>query len=135
MRGHPFGNEDLQERLRIAIWGSDEQLAMTRLVRSFPSLRGAAGIEPWNPRAFVAWVCSSDMSPSGELAARFVLQVWAPQADWRRVAEYLGVSGERLGHFDAVDAMRRWDDVHRRAFAAWAATPFFGTANAVVQDP
>jgi hypothetical protein len=131
----PVERAAMQERLRSALWSDDEQLAMTRLAQSFPSLQGADGVDPWNARVFMAWAGSSTMSPAGEHASRFVLEVWGPAADWRLVAERLGVRGDRLGRFDAVEAMRCWDDVHRAAFAAWAVTPFFGSANAVARDP
>jgi hypothetical protein len=126
--------DSLHEQLRTAMWGDNEQVAMSRLAQSFPSLHHAAGVDPWDPRAFVTWVCSRMLSPAGEHAARFVLEVWGPTADWRLVAERLGVRSDRLGVFDAVEAMRRWDDVHRAAFATWAAMPFFGSANAVARD-
>jgi hypothetical protein len=124
----------LHEQLRTTLWGDHEQVAMSRLAQSFPSLRRAAGIDPWNPRTFVSWVCSQTLSPAGEHAARFVLEVWGPTADWRRVMERLGIGSERRGLFDLVEALRRWDEVHQAAFATWAAMPFFGSGNAVTRD-
>lgn len=131
MQRKPFEREISENELRSIMWSDDERLAMTRLVQSFPSLQAAKGGDPWSPRPFVTWVCSSPLSPSGELAARFVLDVWASTVDWRAVAEQLGLRGDRLGGFDAVEAMRRWDEAHRAAFVAWAMTPFFGSGNAV----
>jgi hypothetical protein len=135
MRVPTWEQEALQEQLRSALWGDDEQLAMTRLALSFPSLQGAAGIDPWRPRAFVTWVCASTLPSSGQHAARFVLEVWGPRADWRLVADHLALRGDRLGSFDVVEAMRQWDAVHRAAFVAWAAAPFFGCADAVARLP
>ncbi len=50
---------------------------MTRMALSFPTLRSAAGVDPWNPGALDQWALTSTSVTTGSLrAARFVLSVY-----------------------------------------------------------
>ena len=102
----------------------DMQAAMTALVRSFPSLRGAADTDPWDVTRFVRWLC--DGRPGGALrAGRFVLHVWNADADFRELGRELGIEGadECLKPFNLSEALGVWDEEHRKAFLAWAEAP------------
>ena len=85
---------------------------MARLAFAFPSLRGAPGIEPWDPSILDHWADQQRRSSSERHAARFLLAVWDGFAEWR------------CGRFDAMAAVSVWDPVHRGAFLTWAAKPW-----------
>ena len=85
---------------------------ITALAESFPTLRGASGVSPWDPDKFEAWACGPAPGSGALAAARFVLAVYAIGAEWK------------CGRFDVVHAMNVWDEDHREAFVAWACDPW-----------
>ena len=85
-----------------------------RLALTFPTLQDAPGVAPWNPAQLDAWACGPAVTHGSSAAARFILMVWNPSADWA------------CGCFDLAEAMMCWDSRHRAAFAAWVvADPFW----------
>ena len=98
---------------------------LERLVRSFPALRltPATLVHPWDPAAFASYYrCGS----SGEKdAALFVLSVWNPQTDWRRVAKLARDRSPTGGLFDVHRALGNWDRRNRAAFLEWAQNPWW----------
>ena len=88
-------------------------LDVSTLAHSFPTLRAARGLTPWRPEELDEWACGP-VPGSGVLhAARLVLAIWNPHADWQ------------CGRFDALAALGAWDQAHRTAFAAWVAQPWW----------
>jgi hypothetical protein len=72
------------------LWGPIGPLAMSRLAKMFPSLRGVAGVEPWHVDELLTWLCTSPAVTSGSHhAAMFVLGVWNTSTDWSEVAQEL----------------------------------------------
>lgn len=112
-----------------------DRLAVTRLARTFPTLRPADGVAPgsdFDPDAFEAWATSGAPSHGALLAASFVLAVFngsQVSATRRRTKE--GLYRHAVEHpwkvrpFDAVEALATWDDDHREAFLAWAQDPWW----------
>lgn len=137
----PFTSDDAASALaqatrasldREALWPKtaegwvDTRAAMTTLVRLFPTLRDAMGVEPWDLDLFLAWACGAHSS--GMLhAAKFVLSVWNPTTDWNEFAHEKGFlsAGERLAPFNMHDALGAWDFAHRDAFAKWVHGAFW----------
>ena len=80
--------------------------AVTELAHTFPSLREAPGLEPFDELRFEKWM-QEKASLQAQHAARLVLSVWenVPQA------------------FNLSDAFRDWDDEHREAYVAWFQRP------------
>ena len=127
-----FRDAEEQQRRRRELWPHtptgdlDPRAAMTRLASLFPTLRGAAGVKPWNVEAFVTWACGPAPGGGALEAARFVLQVWNCNEDWTAFAREIGIeSGEALVPFNVVRAMARWDRDHAEAMLAWLRTPFY----------
>ena len=120
-----------QRAAAIERWGDAQRERMTRLCRAFPSLRDMPGTDPWDPRRFLRWFCSSDVTTAGDHAGRFVLLVWNSSYDWAEWATTpeadggLGLSEIELRAFSVVDAVRRWDNDHMKAFQAWVEVPFW----------
>lgn len=121
-----------ETREREALWPKtaqgdvDTKAAMTRLVRLFPTLRDAEGVDPWDADAFLAWACGAHSS--GMLhAAKFVLSVWNPRTDWNEVAHEAGLlnAEQRLSPFNLHDALGVWDYEHRDAFIMWVHGAFW----------
>jgi len=84
-----------------------------RLAWSFPTLRGARGVVPWDPELLDAWACGPVPSSAGFHAACFVLNVWNMHAEWS------------CDRFDAVRAMAGvFDREHREAALAWMEDPW-----------
>jgi len=80
---------------------------ISALALTFPALRGAPGVAPWNEDQLRDWlgVCSS-----GERqAALFVLSVW----------------NHYDNKFDMHAAVSKWDDGNLAAFVAWARAPWW----------
>jgi hypothetical protein len=85
---------------------------MTELALRFPSMRGAPGVNPWDPEKLVYWGAGG--ASSGERrTARFLLTVWNRYAEWE------------IGRFDIFEALNVWDLPHREAFLLWAADPWW----------
>ena len=92
---------------------------MTRLCESFPVLRDAAGVHPWNPEVFARG--TKGRSNAEKQAAAFVLGVWAGTT-----REPYWLKGPfKVVEFDAVYAFQIWDDQQREAFLSWCRDPFF----------
>jgi hypothetical protein len=85
---------------------------MTELARSFPTLRTAPGVDPWEPTELNRWAVGP-RSPGERLAARFALNLWNQSAGWE------------CGPFEVFEALARWDAEHCRAFARWAEDPWW----------
>lgn len=86
---------------------------MSILAKSFPTLRGARGLAPWDPEALDSWACGPVPGSGAQHAARFVFAVWNSAARWS------------CGRFDAVRALGSWDRDHQAAFLAWATEPWW----------
>ena len=85
---------------------------MAALARSFPTLSGADGVEPFDPEALDLWACGPVPGNSAKHAARFVLSVWDAGADWQ------------CGPFNLARAAGTWDGRHLTALRAWLADPW-----------
>lgn len=70
---------------------------IARLARTFPCLRHAPGIDPWNADRLDTWAASGGPSHGEKCSAQFMLAVWNPDHAWRS------------GKFDLMEAMRIWD--------------------------
>jgi hypothetical protein len=86
---------------------------ITNLVRQFPTLRNAEGVEPFEATKFEAWVRNHSPGGGAIHAARFVLGVFNSRARWK------------LGAFNVFDALDCWDAAHREAFLKWARNPYW----------
>lgn len=106
-----------------ARWGGGGREAMVELARMFPTLAGAAGIEPWDPEALMRWSATSATS-GGAHAVAFLLNVWNSRTDWRALgAAELGIDDDRFS-FNCAEAIACWDVAHRAAFLVWCREPF-----------
>ena len=104
----------------------DTRRAMAALAQSFPTLRGADGVEPWDVDRFLSWLCGPAPSHGALHAGRFVLGVWNRTTDWCEATRGLGLEGgELLSRLDLVDAVGTWDDEHRAACWRWMEGPFW----------
>jgi hypothetical protein len=83
------------------------------LAQEFPALWNAPGVRPWDALAFEAWAASGKLSHGELCCARFLLSVWDSNHKWK------------CGHFDVMDALRVWDQLHRKAFLDWAEDPWW----------
>ena len=139
MRGHPdavnaflAARDIARERNRRWPQTSDGHVdtfaAMSTLARSFPSLREADGVAPWDLQRFARWLCAGTAG-GARRAGRFVLHVWNATADHREFGRELGldaeVVGECLAPFNLSEALGVWDEDHRRAFISWVEAPFW----------
>jgi hypothetical protein len=118
--------ETQQQAERSSRWPKDRTLAMSVLARSFLSLAGAPGLEPWNVDTFLPWLCSPERHPSALHAGRFLLGVWNPGADWQELAAELGLSQCASARpFNLLEAVETWDAEHLAAAVAWMDAPFW----------
>lgn len=92
---------------------TDRRSKMTALAMTFPTLRGAAGVEPFDPGALDAWAAAGGRGSGSRHAVKFILSVWNQHGDWSS------------GRFSAVDAVGAWDHDHRDAFIAWCSNPWW----------
>jgi hypothetical protein len=86
---------------------------MTNLAKSFPTLRGADGLDPWDPEKLEEWTCGPVPGSGAFYAAQFVLEVWNKLVSWK------------CGPFRAVKAVNSWDHEHLAAFQAWVNNPWW----------
>ncbi len=86
---------------------------LVELARRFPTLQGAEGLDPWDPEKFDAWAAGSAPGSGALYAARFILEVWHQDLDWK------------CGRFNAVKAVGIWDGAHLAAFLSWVEVPWF----------
>jgi len=75
-----------REAARRDRWGTDNRTMMARLCRSFPSLAGVPGSDPWDANAFLQWASGPGPGSGAFHAAMFVLSVWNPSTDWSFIA-------------------------------------------------
>lgn len=85
---------------------------MTELAQSFPCLRRAWGVSPFEPEELNRWAASG-VSHGERVTASFILAVWDSATDWE------------AGRFDLMEALRIWDESHHKAFLKWAAEPWW----------
>lgn len=85
---------------------------MTELARSFPCLKNAPGVDPWDPAALDRWA-AGPASHGERVTASFVLAVWDSSTDWA------------CGRFDLMEALNVWPPSHRDPFLRWAASPWW----------
>jgi hypothetical protein len=105
-------------------WPNDDREAMTALAMLFPSVREAAGVDPWDVRRFVLWLNCRRHDDQAKWVGRFLLGVWSGP-DWR-----LG-PGDGGEAFDLVRAARCWDSEHLKALTSWMEEPFWPSHDAV----
>lgn len=86
---------------------------MATLAQSFPTLRDAPGIQPWDPERLDTWAVGPAPGHGAFCAARFVLAVWNSTDEWQ------------CGTFDVMEALACWDREHRAAFLEWAREPWW----------
>ena len=86
---------------------------MTVLARQFPALKGAPGLDPWNPTTLDEWAASGLPGSGACVVVRFLLAVWNGSRDVWKSGPFLLRDLERL------------DDENLEAWQAWAARPFF----------
>ncbi len=84
--------------------------SMSRFAETFPSLRGADGVRPWNAPALREWMDGLAATGRSRRADAFVLTVWAG-------GEYRSGDDHVIAH--VVESMNAWDDDHRAAALAW----------------
>lgn len=85
-------------------------IRIMRLAKSFPSLREAPGVQPWQPQVVARWTHGPIPSLGGIFAARFLLSWWG----------YVAIEP-----FDLHAALSVWDDEHRQAFQNWVMAPWW----------
>ncbi|MCY2987131.1 MAG: ParB/RepB/Spo0J family partition protein [Planctomycetota bacterium] len=84
---------------------------LTRVAETFPSLKGAPGVSPWNAEKL--FHCIGPMSHGERLAALFCLHVWNPgKSPWEKKP------------FNLFEAVNVWDPQHLDALRAWLNRPF-----------
>lgn len=86
---------------------------VTALARAFPSMATAPHVRLWDANRFDRWTAETPLSHGEFVTARFLLAVWNPGHAWA------------CGRFDLMEAVRIWDDDHRRVFLAWAEAPWW----------
>lgn len=86
---------------------------MTELALTFPTLRDAPGVKPFDTGLLDAWAAAGGRGSGSQHATRFLLAVWNSEGEWTS------------GTFDAVKAMSSWDTNHRAAFVAWCNNPWW----------
>lgn len=89
------------------------QVGIVRLARSFPSLRHAPGVAPWDASRLDDWAARGGPSHGEKCSARFILAVLNPDHVWQS------------GRFDLMEAVRIWDIANHQAFLARAAKPWW----------
>ena len=86
---------------------------MEKLAQSFPSLKQARGVSPWQSKELARWAREHRSATLERTAAQFVLWVCDPFEVWR------------CGRFNLLEALVTWDEPHRAAFIAWAKSPWW----------
>jgi hypothetical protein len=85
---------------------------MTAFAQTFPTMRYASGVEPWDALKLDTWG-NGPRSHGERVAAQFLLNVWDQSTDWKS------------GRFDLMEALRIWDTEHHRAFLNWVSDPWW----------
>ncbi len=86
---------------------------MTALALSFPTMRYADGVAPWDAVRLSRWLRSGAPGHGAKCAGQFLLGVWNPSTRWRS------------GKFDLHEALGVWDHEHHAAFLAWVRAPWW----------
>lgn len=150
--GHPYAVKQMvasmkRQARRNARWPRtpeghvNTRLAMFALIASFPCLRdyvkrghgrGASArqelaMQRFDTRHFIRWATGAHATSATNHAARFVLQVWNPNADYRGLAGELGIDPEAsiLAPFNLGNALGCFDERHSRALRRWVEAPFW----------
>ncbi|MCK9458105.1 MAG: hypothetical protein M0R80_00315 [Proteobacteria bacterium] len=74
------------------------------LARRFPCLKGAVGLDPFDPAAFHAWSSSRGQGSAAYHAGLLLLNLYG-EGPWER--------------FDVLAAVRVWSDADRQMFINW----------------
>lgn len=91
----------------------DEQRdRMTELAKTFPCLRGAPGVSPFEPEELNRWAVGA-ASHGERVTATFILAVWDSSTEWG------------AGRFDLMEALNVWPPSHREPFLKWASDPWW----------
>ena len=85
---------------------------MTELAESFPCLRGARGVDPFEPKELNRWA-TGPASHGERVTASFILAIWDSSTEWE------------AGRFDLMEALNVWPHDHRAAFLKWASEPWW----------
>lgn len=85
---------------------------MTELAESFPCLRGARGVRPFDPGELNRWA-AGPASHGERVTASFILAVWDSSTEWE------------AGRFDLMEALNVWSPSHRVPFLEWASDPWW----------
>ncbi len=83
---------------------------MSEIAQTFPSLRQADGVSPWNAWQLHDWAKQTARDPMARHAVEFLLMLWHPA---------------RFSGFSLFHALPEWDEEHRRAFSTWAGRPYW----------
>jgi len=92
----------------------ERALKMQHLAQTFPTLNTIPGIDPWDVHR-LGTESILGVSTGTRHSILVLISMWNPSAP-----EYFG-----LEPFDIHDALQGWDTNHRRAFIAWASTPWW----------
>lgn len=79
-----------RDERRRELWGVDNTEQIVRLARSFPTLRDAGGLDPWDAVQFLDWALSPACTSGSWHASMFVLSVWNQSTDWSVIARREG---------------------------------------------
>lgn len=96
---------------------------MTALCQSFPILRNADGVQPWDQERFARWA-GGPGSTATRQAAAFVLSVWNGSCEPKE-GGWWNKKPFRVGRFDLVVAWQVWDCHQKDAFLQWCENPFY----------
>ena len=83
---------------------------LCKVAAQFPSLRTAAGVQPWSPNQLDIWASDILRSEHEIHSARFLLSLWNDDCEWE------------CGIWNSQAAIRAWDHAHRSAFLQLAAS-------------
>jgi len=108
-------------RARGQMREGNNHAAIALLARSFHALERADGLEPWDAETLYHWSVENLRTDAELNCTRFILSVWNKAGLEELDAEH----SNQLGRFDALDAVARWDRIHRVAFATWTADPWW----------
>ena len=86
---------------------------MSRLAGRFSALKGAPGIDPWDPQALDEWAASGARGAGARVVVRFLLAVWNGSEDYWKT-----------GNFRLRD-LGELDEENIEVWKTWASRPFF----------
>ena len=114
--------KDFAIRARGQMRGGNNRVAISLLAQAFHALEHAdVGPTGGGQDRFYRWAIEHFHTDAKRDCARFVLSVWN-RGD---LDELDAENDNKLGRFDALDAVARWDRIHRVAFATWTADPWW----------